>query len=88
MFGTLFCIVPKKVYLCYVNQKQLKIIVMKKSTQGFINQLSKQEICELTTVVKETIALEMEEKQEKIFTVADLWNIHRTTKPRSQRRYI
>lgn len=61
---------------------------MKKSTQGFINQLSKKDIVLLTTLVNETIAFGVVEKQEKVFTAADMWNIHKMVKTRSMRRYF
>lgn len=61
---------------------------MKKSIEGILSLLSKKEISMLTTVVEETIAIEAIKKQEKVFTAADLWSIHKGIKNRSIRKYF
>ena len=61
---------------------------MKKQSTVLLNELSKQQLAVLTTEVKETVAFGMVAPVAKKFTVADLWNIHRQVKVRSQRRFI
>lgn len=59
--------------------KELKIIIMKITTINPLVQLNKTELNNLTQVVKETIASNMnnEPKTKKRFTVAQLWKIQR-----------
>ena len=61
---------------------------MKKQSAVLFNKLSQQALAVLTTEVKETIAFGLVAPAVKRFTAADLWNIHRQVKVRSQRRFI
>jgi hypothetical protein len=58
---------------------ELKIIIMKITTINPLVQLNKTELNNLTQVVNETIASNMnnEPKTKKRFTVAQLWKIQR-----------
>jgi hypothetical protein len=58
---------------------KLKIIIMKITTINPLVQLNKTELINLTQVVKETIAsnINNEPKTKKRFTVAQLWKIQR-----------
>ena len=58
---------------------ELKIIIMKITTINPLVQLNKTELNNLTQVVNETIAsnLNNEPKTKKRFTVAQLWKIQR-----------
>jgi hypothetical protein len=61
---------------------------MKKSSNSLINELSFSQIENLTRVTKETIAFDLLQSSQHIFTPADLWNIQRNAKPRTQRRFL
>lgn len=61
---------------------------MKKSLHSLVNELGKSEIENLTKVIHETIAFELVQSNNIIFTAADLWNIQRNLKSRNQRRYF
>lgn len=62
---------------------------MKKALNSSFVQLTQNELKNLTSEVKETIAVGFFRKPEnKIFTAANLWNIQRQTKTRMQRRFI
>jgi len=65
-----------------------KNIIMKKQSTVLFNQLSQPALAALTTEVKETIAFDLVVPAPKKFTAADLWNIHRQVKVRSQRRFL
>jgi len=61
---------------------------MKKTLNSPFAPLAKNELNNLTIVVKETIALGLGNTVSKVFTTADLWNIQRQTKTRMQRRFL
>jgi hypothetical protein len=48
--------------------------------------ISKTQVKNLTREVKETLAVDFEHNQNKTFSVADMWNIQRQGKSRTQRR--
>ena len=61
---------------------------MKRSLNSLLNQLSNSEMKNLTKIAGETIALGLVQPTRHIFTSANLWNIHRNSKPRNQRKYF
>ena len=62
---------------------------MKKTLNSSFVHLTQNELKNLTSEVKETIAVGFCRKPEnQIFTAANLWNIQRQTKTRRQRRFI
>ena len=61
---------------------------MKKTLNSPFAPLTKNELNNLTIVVKETIALGFGNTVSKVFTTADLWNIQRQAKTRMQRRFL
>lgn len=61
---------------------------MKKLSNVLFSQLTRKELNVLTTVIDETIATEFSFKENKVFTPADMWNIHRNLKSRITRRYL
>ena len=61
---------------------------MKRQTISLFAQLDKEDLTALTTVVKETLDVHLVPTTEKIFSPADLWNIHRMRRPFVQRRGI
>jgi DNA-directed RNA polymerase alpha subunit len=62
----------------------IKIKVMKKQTTNQFSSLSKEQTEQLTTVVKETIALG--HHNNRIFSAAELWNIQRRSRTIMSRR--
>lgn len=61
---------------------------MKRSLNSLLNQLSNTEMKNLTKMIDETIALGSVQPTRHIFTAADLWKIHRNSKPRNHRKYF
>lgn len=61
---------------------------MKNSLDSLSNQLSNSEMKDLIKITKETIAFELVQLNQPIFTSADLWNIQKNVRPRNQRRYF
>jgi len=59
---------------------------MKTQSTNLLNQISKIEMENLTTEVKETLAFGYNNTQVKTFSAAELWNIQRQHKSMSQRR--
>ena len=59
---------------------------MKTQSINLLTALSNQEVKDLTTTVKETLALNID-SHKKIFTAADLWNIQRRRKTIATRRF-
>ncbi|MEO5892399.1 MAG: hypothetical protein ABIQ31_19275 [Ferruginibacter sp.] len=59
---------------------------MKKSTTSLFNQMSTKQLENLTTVINETLAMDLYQPKVKIFTAADMWNIQRQGRSRTQRR--
>jgi hypothetical protein len=91
MSGTLFCIVPNKVYLCVIkvinNQKQLKTTIMNTQQNNLVINFTKTKTEGTLNSQKEC----METSNfhcNKTFTSADLWNIQRQGKTRTQRRFL
>jgi hypothetical protein len=60
----------------------------RQQTFSFFTRLGKKELEVLTTVVAETMAPGFEASAEKVFSRADLWNIHRSRRVFVQRRGI
>ncbi|MEO5892398.1 MAG: hypothetical protein ABIQ31_19270 [Ferruginibacter sp.] len=60
---------------------------MKKQSNNLFAAISTQMVENLTTVVKETLATGFNQPKGKIFTAADLWNIQRQNRSRTQRRF-
>lgn len=60
---------------------------MKKQLTTLFAGLGNTQVTSLTTVVKETLALEYKIPVAKIFTAAELWNIQRQKKGLVQRRF-
>ncbi|MEO6722232.1 MAG: hypothetical protein ABIN67_17830 [Ferruginibacter sp.] len=60
---------------------------MKKQTTILFAQLGQVHVQTLTTIVKETLALDYRPAQSKVFTAAELWSIQRQKKASSQRRF-
>ncbi|MBC7688311.1 MAG: hypothetical protein H7211_09045 [Aquabacterium sp.] len=61
---------------------------MKKRASTLFGCLGKSNMAIITAEVKETIAFGAAQPCQKIFTSADLWQIHRQTKIRNTRRYF
>jgi len=61
---------------------------MKKTLNSITNQLSNLQLENLTKETKETIAFDLVQINNPVFTVADLWNIQRNARPRTQRRFL
>jgi hypothetical protein len=59
---------------------------MKKQTNLNFAKMSKGQLNELTTTVKEIVATDF--IPDKSFTVVDLWNIQRRSKTRINSRYL
>jgi hypothetical protein len=58
---------------------------MNTQNNNLLKSISKEETKQLTTVVNETIAFDV--NLEKTFTAADLWNIQRSRRSSLQRRH-
>ena len=58
------------------------------TTFSLFAQLDKEDLTALTTEVKEILDVHFKPATEKIFSPADLWNIHRMKRPFNQRRGI
>ena len=61
---------------------------MKKQSNNLFTTISTEMVKNLTTVVEETLATGYNQSKTKIFTAADLWNIQRQGKSRTQRRSL
>ena len=61
---------------------------MKKSTNSLFTTLSNIQLESLTNQVQETLALACNLNNNKVFTNADLWNIHSKAKNQVQRRFL
>ena len=86
LLTTLFCIVLKRAYLCVIKviKQQVKIKTMNTTTNNLFKSISEAETKKLTTVVNETLALDI--NQHKTITAAELWNIQRKGTSMLQRR--
>ena len=60
---------------------------MKKNSNTLFATISSTVVENLTTIVKETLANGFNAPKSKTFTSADLWNIQRQGKSRTQRRF-
>jgi len=60
---------------------------MKKQSATLFATINKDTLADLTNEVKETIADGFNQPLKKIFTVAELWNIHRQRKEMVRRRF-
>ena len=60
---------------------------MKKQSNTLFSGISKEQVENLTTIVKETIAAGYIQAQTKLFTAADLWKIQSQKKGFGQRRF-
>ena len=60
---------------------------MKKQSNTLFTGISKEQVENLTTIVKETIVAGYNHAQTKLFTAADLWNIQKQKKGFGQRRF-
>jgi hypothetical protein len=61
---------------------------MKTQLTNLFNQVSNTEIKDLTTIVKETLALDHNYSRPKVFSAAELWNIQRRHRSLNQRRRL
>ena len=61
---------------------------MKKSANSLFASLSNSSIAQLTNEVKETLAFDLPFQIRHEFAAADLWNLQRQAKSRTQRRFI
>jgi hypothetical protein len=57
------------------------------TNSGIFTSMSKTQVTNLTTVVDETLAMNLATQHCKTFSAADLWNIQRHGRNRTQRRY-
>ena len=69
-----------------INYNQLKIKIMRKQLNGLLSELRTEQLEILTTIVKETLAVDCRMPKVNVFTAAQLWNIQRQGKSRIQRR--
>ena len=60
---------------------------MKKQSNVLFAQITKQNVDNLTSIVKETIATGLTSVTNRTFSAADLWNIHRQKRSFVQRRF-
>ncbi len=62
---------------------------MKKQSTTLFARLGENAVSNLTTIVKETLAVDFNmPAPKKVFSAADLWNIQRQKKALVQRRFI
>lgn len=59
---------------------------MKTASENLFSQISKTEVDNLTTQVKETLAMGYAQSGTKTFSAAELWNIQRQRRTFVQRR--
>jgi hypothetical protein len=60
---------------------------MKTQTSSLFNTISKTQLINLTTEVKETLAMDVNLHTNKKLTAAEVWNIQRQKRARVQRRF-
>ncbi len=60
---------------------------MKKQSNNLFGTISKKQVINLTSIVKETLATDFEIPVNKIFTAIDLWSIQRQGKTFSKSRH-
>lgn len=77
--------------MCYQSKTKSKttqkLNIMKKNSNTLFATISSEMVENLTTIVKETLANGFTAAKNKNFTAADLWNIQRQGKSRTQRRF-
>lgn len=77
--------------MCYQSEHKTKntkkLTIMKKNSTNLFATISTEMVENLTTIVKETLATGFNQSKSKTFTAADLWNIQRQGKSRTQRRF-
>ncbi len=73
---------PNNYNLTILKTKKMKILL-----NSFLESLNQSEVKILTTEVKETLALNFKNEKNKIFSSAELWNIHRRRKNISARKF-
>ncbi len=61
---------------------------MKTQINGLFNNISHEQLVNLTTTVNETLAMDVQMPFNKKIVVADVWNIQRQKRNRVQRRFI
>jgi hypothetical protein len=67
---------------------KLKIMNMKLNVTSKVH-VDEKLLHEIRTQVKETLAVDVDEvKSERIFSVADMWNIHKQKRQRTTRRFF
>jgi hypothetical protein len=66
----------------------LKQEIMKKQLASLLIPISKTESRFLATDFKETLVKDFNDNRHKQFSVADLWNIHRSKKKVTDRRFL
>ena len=70
------------------NSNTQKLKVMKKQSTTLLAQLDRAAVTNLTNIVNETLAMDLQvAAPKKVFTAAELWNIQRQKKSMVQRRY-
>ncbi|MEP6750183.1 MAG: hypothetical protein ABJB86_20760 [Bacteroidota bacterium] len=60
---------------------------MKTQSTNFFSAISNAQMMSLTAEVKETIAFDFAQRNPKILSAADVWNIQRNKRSRVQRRF-
>ena len=58
-----------------------------KKQQHYLTSLNTTEVANLTSIVKEVIAVESKPQEKRIFSVSDLWNIQKQRRSFVQRRF-
>ena len=61
---------------------------MRTQSPNLIRLLTKSQLAELTTEVKETVAPGFYNPKKPVFSAAQLWNVQRQVKERPQRRFL
>lgn len=61
---------------------------MKTQTNSLFTPVSAAVFVQLSAEVKETLAMDFNQPLTKIFSAADMWNIERRKRTRTQRRYF
>ena len=61
---------------------------MKTQTNSLFTPVSAAVLVQLSAEVKETLAMDFNQPLTKIFSAADMWNIERRKRTRTQRRYF
>jgi hypothetical protein len=59
-----------------------------KKNSNLLSALNKESLINLTTEVKEVLAIGHKKNESRALTIVDLWNIQRRQRARVQRRYF